>query len=370
MSKRTNEDEDAVLKRQRLEPAVNDEAMSVNRQILEALKAQNSALATQTSLLRSIDARLGRIENLGRTGSNNGRRGRGAASTGRLERVVTGSWKFVESQEAKRKRESFERHPSFHCSLIPSFPMFAGIDNTGLVIQARPYPTTGNMSEGMSILFGDDHGLYTSHIIESPAWTTDHGQRSLLPELVFNNDPKVKLKSGIYCLQVRYKNATETTATLPTPTRIEAGIIVGEIEFNSNGTVMAQGADWDRLLDSKRQTQLPYSHGARGVPTWSRRKISEPWLDGEVLKFRIDTNESTIVFQREGPPEKLFWNVLAFTNNRQFPDFLRLYAFCGGVPQSSFSTDGYRYAFGCLNGGTSSLTILPDQSSGIEEESS
>jgi hypothetical protein len=90
----------------------------------------------------------------------------------------------------------------------------------------------------------------------------------------------------------------------------DAGIIVGEMEFNSTGYALAEGADWDKLLNNQRQTQLPYSRGARGVSTWSVRKISEPWNDGDLIKIKIDTNESTLVFQNGDTPVKTFWNVL------------------------------------------------------------
>ena len=52
-------------------------------------------------------------------------------------------------------------------------------------------------------------------------------------------------------------------------------------------------------------------------------------MDGDILKFRIDTNENTIVIQRGDWPAIVLWNVFTFTNNRHYPDFLRAYAFCG-----------------------------------------
>ena len=57
---------------------------------------------------------------------------------------------------------------------------------------------------------------------------------------------------------------------------------------------------------------------------WRRRKISEPWKDGVVLTFRSDLNENTVVYQKGDSPAKSLWNVLAFTNNRKNPDFIRL----------------------------------------------
>ncbi|KAL3906783.1 MAG: hypothetical protein SGARI_003844 [Bacillariaceae sp.] len=149
---------------------------------------------------------------------------------------------------------------------------------------------------------------------------------------------EIGLQSGIYALSIRYNKNDEYDTS-------EAGIIIGEIEFNNKGFVMAEGADWDRLLNNQKQTQLPYSHGARGLPTWKERRISEPWVDGDELKFRLDTNENTIVFQKGNTPKKTFWNVLAFTNNRRYPEFLRAYAyagngkFVGGKPENGKPED-------------------------------
>jgi hypothetical protein len=108
----------------------------------------------------------------------------------------------------------------------------------------------------------------------------------------------------------------------------EAGIIIGGIEFNNTGNVNAEGADWDRVLAGQRQTQLPYSHGARGVSLWMNRKISEPWEDGDVLRFKVDVKENTVVFQKGDMPRKVLWNVLQFSNQPDNPDFVHLRAFC------------------------------------------
>ncbi|KAL7541644.1 hypothetical protein ACHAXR_011089 [Thalassiosira sp. AJA248-18] len=102
------------------------------------------------------------------------------------------------------------------------------------------------------------------------------------------------------------------------------------MEFNSKGYALAEGADWDRLLNNQRQTQLPYSHNARGQRMWMKRKICEPWLDGDEIKIRVDTNENTVVFKKGSTPAKTFWNALAFTNNPKYPESLRVFAYCGG----------------------------------------
>jgi hypothetical protein len=167
-----------------------------------------------------------------------------------------------------------------------------------------------------------------------PEWSGSSTTCPLLPLLELDGKAELQLKSGIYALVVKYTcNSSGQDQLNPQNTnKMEAGIIVGEMEFNSEGFVMAEGADWDRLLSNQRQTQLPYSHGARGVPMWLRRKVSEPWKDGDEIKIRVDPNENTIVFnvKKGNMPEKVFWNVLAFSNNSKNPDFIRLYAYCGG----------------------------------------
>ena len=137
-------------------------------------------------------------------------------------------------------------------------------------------------------------------------------------DLTFNDSSKIMLKSDAYNLKVRYNKGKATEEV--------TGISIGEVEFQSDGTAGAVGADWDRLLSNQRQTQLPYAHGARGEPTWLRGKLSEPWEDGDELSFIIDTNENTITFQRNNLPKKALRNVLAFTNNRLYPEYLRVFA--------------------------------------------
>ena len=149
----------------------------------------------------------------------------------------------------------------------------------------------------------------------------------MLPQILINGNKQIKLKSGIYFLTIKYINSNSSTCS---GARQEAAVVIGEISFHSHGNIMAEGADWDRLLNGQHQTQLPYAHGARGQPTWLSRKISEPWEDGVELKFRIDSDENTIVYQKGNTPEKTFWNVLAFTNNRLYTEYMQLFAYCGG----------------------------------------
>ena len=50
-------------------------------------------------------------------------------------------------------------------------------------------------------------------------------------------------------------------------------------------------------MDQKR-TQLPYQRVARGGELRSYRKILKSWEDGDELRFRIDTDEDTVVFEK------------------------------------------------------------------------
>lgn len=274
-----------------------DDASStaIGQQILESFK-------TQTELLRSIDRKLSlQLELIGsqsRRGSDQGRQRRGGAPPP----TVQGAWKFCESTS-----------PHQSCGKLK--------DDSGLIllgewIHSNDHPGSPCHQSGL----GYGH---------CPKW--GNNLRSHLVELAFENANQLSLKSGVYSLKIRYTCGEPTCAlrrTFIDPPPV-AAIIVGEIEFNNEGFVNAEGADWDRMLVNQRQTQLPYSNNARGVPTWLRRKISETWQNNDELKFLIDTNENTIVFQRNNMPKKTFWNVLAFTNNRKFPEFLRVYAFCG-----------------------------------------
>ena len=141
--------------------------------------------------------------------------------------------------------------------------------------------------------------------------------------LVFKGSTELNLKTGIYKLSIRYEEAKSNS----TADAQHAGIVIGEIEFRSDGYAGAEGADWDRLLSNQRQTGLPYSHGARGKLKWLERKISEPWEDEDILNITIDTNTNTVTFQRNGLPWKVLRNVLAFTNNRVYPEYLRVFAY-------------------------------------------
>lgn len=88
-------------------------------------------------------------------------------------------------------------------------------------------------------------------------------------------------------------------------------------------------------MAGEKQTSLPYGNNARGSVKWHRRKISEPWADGDTLIFRIDTDFGTLRFQRGGAKsrELMLRNVLPFSNDRKYPDFLRVFAYCGSLQE-------------------------------------
>jgi len=265
--------------------------------IVEAEGSVNEQILT---VLRSIDARLGRIERQGQQlgGRQPLSRLRDASST--TTSIVTGSWKFKTNTKYS----------------------FVKVDEEGLVLIGYHF----NNPLGSHPARHHNQSL-TSFDSMAPKWVNDSnssGTRNVLAQLVFNDKAELNHKSGIYTLTIKYN-------VLSRSSNQDAAIIIGEMEFHSSGYALAEGADWDRLLNNYRPTQLPYSRGARGVATWQIRKISEQWVDGDELKFKIDTNENTIVFQKGNTPAKTFWNVLAFTNNVKYPEYLRAFAYCGAT---------------------------------------
>lgn len=322
LQKRKKEDESGdETDRKRAHKGEDDEAeASENVRILEMLKAQNS-------LLQSIDARLECMvwQRQDYTARLLSQKNQGS------DVVNAGQWKFLVENQSWLSTLVEPISSTYHYR-VPSTkeapkepPSYGRTNNEGLVLAGDTFPKNhppSYSSSTVNLSLPDEYMPNWTGIIISSNSKNDK-IRSSLPQLVFSDKARLVRDSGVYELSISY-NSSGQNQTLN-----DAGIVIGEIEFNNQGYVMAEGADWDRLLVGQRQTQLPYAHGARGEPKWLRRKISEPWQDGDELKFRIDTNENTIVFEKSNSSRKVFWNVLAFTNNRKYPDFLRVMAFCG-----------------------------------------
>jgi len=160
-----------------------------------------------------------------------------------------------------------------------------------------------------------------------------------LPKLLFDGNKlhRSSTESHIYSLSIKYNVVKRWEgAQHPGPDdKAEAAIIVGRICFSNNGSATAEGADWDRLLSGQRQTQLPYSHGARGVAAWRSHKLTEPWADGDILHLKVDLAENTVQFRKGTGTWKTLWNVLQFTNNPSNPESVALNVFCGYTSNSS-----------------------------------
>jgi hypothetical protein len=297
---------------------------NVSQQLLETLKTQNGLLKSIDKGAKSMEARLGRMERQ-LQGCGNPRHRQVHPAPPAPPTVQHGSWKFVETQggAAAATVAAASKQQILDCGWPngEGRATFEQVVGEGLKLKADTWlpncyrhPTISTDTREHSSE-RDTLGYYV------PRWSNEY--RQLLPQLQFNDQATLKLKSGIYALTVKYHMPRKRADSSR-----EAAVIIGEIEFINTGYAVAEGADWDRLLTNQKQTQLPYSHNARGVPQWRNHKISEPWEDGDELKFQIDTNENTIVYQRGNTPKKTFWNVLAFTNNRKYPEFLHMYAFC------------------------------------------
>jgi hypothetical protein len=234
-------EEDTVTERPR------EEDVDVQQQIVDALKIQND-------LLRSMDARLGRIERQGgslRPGAASVARRHSSLTTGT---IIGGSWNFAEAPEATRHKEQ-QRIQRERKSSNARRGSYGRIEEKGKVLSGAEGYLTIHPSKPCAP-YG---GVYESY---KPEWSGSSTTRSLLPLLELDGKAELQLKSGIYALVVKYTcNSSGKDQLDPLNTnKMEAGIIVGERELNSEGFVMAEGADWDRLLSNQRQTQLPYSH--------------------------------------------------------------------------------------------------------------
>merc|ERR1711935_84944 len=127
------------------------------------------------------------------------------------------------------------------------------------------------------------------------------------------------MNSGMYYLTIRYVCDKELYSSSDTKsTTNEAAIVIGEIAFDHTGSVLAPGAKWAKLLKGQKQKE-PMS-AANAKPKWYSAKVTDPWQDGDVVRFKVDTNTNTVVYTLTAAgatTAKAGWrfeNVLTFTN--------------------------------------------------------
>jgi hypothetical protein len=223
----------------------NGEDLSVHEKNMNTLKAQNDMLKAQTDLLRSVDARLGQlVERQDQPGRNIISMRPRSPST----HADGGSWKFVEG--SPHARENCQSQVTEKYCFRPShwegsFGLLDGGEGMELLGGTCPMMNqTGDPSHFSYRSRGCPIGYIADHYRYMPTWSTDGTEREMLPRLVFDGKPELMHKSGIYSLTIEYTKGNDHD-------RQDTAIIVGEIEFNSGGFVMAKGADWDRLLNDK-----------------------------------------------------------------------------------------------------------------------
>jgi len=255
------------------------------------------------------------------------------AVTATTAKRPTGGWKFVESGAAVKRRNQKKKDA-----------LFGKVKVNGDELQGDSFGLYWNQMEN------DSEKFFGGKKIKAPKWsTTRDGEpkkisniRSYLPNVAFNGETKIKLKSGVHYLTMTYQNPhikNKNGAQHALNKEIEAAIIVGEIVFDCKGYVLAQGADWDKLFAGKLQLKEQSSNNK--LKKWYSHKVSEPWQDGDTLTFKIDTIKNTIGYTIRGKSKQggkkaevrsgwMFANVLAYTNNRTFPDYLQVFAYCGG----------------------------------------
>ena len=326
------------------------------RQAVDRDRADNQIIALLTNIdarLTSIDGRLtninGRLEHL----EDPERQGPspGSSSQRRFASYPAGSWTFTESPKvltatggavpasSSQVRSSWPGVSDRSSGDSPSVAGYGVLQQHSL--RGQLYPTNPGASSNCTSLI---HSCSDTHAAEvnqayfpcgpssgkpgQPNWGhPEWPYRDCLTKLQFNNEP-LKQGSGIYELKMKFNNdpqADDQEANFQ-----EAGVIIGGVGFYNNGIVVAEGDDWERLLSNQHQPQLPCSQGAGSVPMWHAQQLSEPWADGDLLMFQIDTNENTIIFQRANNNQTNLVSVSQFTNNQTNLHSVSLSAFCGG----------------------------------------
>jgi hypothetical protein len=193
----------------------DDSDTRLNQQLLRLLSTQND-------LLRSIDARLQRMENQGqRLGGRLSR----IQETRTTRMIVPGSWKF-------KKSDSFD---AAFKELFPGSPLLKScygiIDDDELILSGETYAQNSSyVHPSLSKVHNCSWAVsYESQANLIPNWSQDCNiTRNVLARLVFNEEPKLRYKSGIYELILQYNDFEKIPCQ-------DAGIIVGELEFHSTG---------------------------------------------------------------------------------------------------------------------------------------
>jgi len=256
----------------------------------------------------------------------------------KLPGPTRGPWAFTESSDAKDRRNRVNKTNGEYLMLkkgeeIPE-NAFVPVDKQQKLKKGDAL--FGTVS-GDNQLIGDSFGVYWDRMrsgvnqygkLQPPLWapTAKKSVRSYLPTLTIGGKKTIKLDTGVYYLTVKYEQATNAA--------VEAAIVIGEIAFDNTGYVLAPGAKWTKILKGEKQKE------GRTPPSkskWYTAKISEHWRNGDILRFKIDTNTKTIVYTQTaaGDDEEAkagwrFENILAFTSVPTYPRDLHAFAYCGG----------------------------------------
>jgi len=141
--------------------------------------------------------------------------------------------------------------------------------------------------------------------------------RAVLPHLVIDGTNGMKRNTGVYYLAVKYSNDGVGLDA-------EAGIIIGEIAFDNKGQALALGAPLDKI---EKET-----YDGKSWNTWVSTRLSAlPWMDGNILRFKVDTNTNTISFWDEMSCKKhVYPGALKYAN--QDNDIVKIFAYVGAKP--------------------------------------
>jgi len=228
------------------------------------------------------------------------------------EAITRGPWGFVESKDAIERRSLVVMKDSL-------FGKVSGNDLEGDCFGAK----WGKMRNRV-----DQYGK-----LKAPKWATKGkgSVRSYIPMLSIDGKTKIDLRTGIYYLTVKYE-ATKSSEP------VEAGIIIGELSFDNNGSVLAPGAKLKQLLTGEKQKE---PRVANNKQKWYSSVVSEPWQNGDIVRFKIDTNTNSITYTlSSGASKKIkagwrFENVLSFTSVPTYRKDIRVFAYCGMCSSST-----------------------------------